>query len=334
MPTIKDVAKKAGVSFKTVSRVLNDDGGVRPATRDRVLEAVAALEYRPNAVARGLRMQRTHMIGFISDEIGISPFAGQMLQGAQDRAWRERVLLLSINTGRDPNLKRTAVQTLRDRQVDGIIYAAMYHREVDPPAALRNLPAVLLDCTVADGGLPSVVPNEYQGGYAAAQHLLDRGYRDIGMLNHNQPQPAATGREAGFRRALQDAGITPQEKWITHEITGIEGGYLAAGRLLAGSTLPRALFCFNDRMALGAYQAFNAHGMRIPKDIAIVGFDNQPQFAAQLRPALTTLDLPHYEMGAWAVEHLLTLISAGDQWRDEPVMEKKMVCELVERESA
>ena len=117
MTTIKDVAKKAGVSFKTVSRVLNNDTAVRDTTRAKVLAAVKALDYRPNIMARSLRSQRTHTIGFISDEIGTSPFAGRMLQGAQDRAWAQGILLLSIDTGsidaeRDPNLQQIAVETL------------------------------------------------------------------------------------------------------------------------------------------------------------------------------------------------------------------------------
>ncbi len=125
--------KKPGYRFKTVSRVLNDDPAVRETTRDKVLAAIEALDYRPNIFARGLRSQRTFTIGFVSDEIITTPFAVRTVKGAQDMAWENGYVLLLINTGGDEELKETAIDMMLDRQVDGIIYATMYHREVHPP---------------------------------------------------------------------------------------------------------------------------------------------------------------------------------------------------------
>ncbi|HYN86924.1 MAG TPA: LacI family DNA-binding transcriptional regulator, partial [Ardenticatenaceae bacterium] len=168
-PTMKDVADQAGVSPTTVSFVINDvpNANIPEETRSRVFDAIKQLGYRPNALARGLRARRTHTIGFISDEVASSPFSGQIIAGAQATASDYEKVLLLVNTGGNPDLKETAVETLLERQVDGIIYATMYHRVAQPPAALREAPAVLLDCYVEDRSLPSVVPDEAQGARTA-----------------------------------------------------------------------------------------------------------------------------------------------------------------------
>jgi LacI family transcriptional regulator len=332
--TIKDVAQQAGVSFKTVSRVLNDDPAVRESTRRKVLDAIDSLGYQPNVLARSLRTQRTHTIGFISDEIGTSPHAGNMLQGAQDQAWEQNFLLLSIDTGRDEQIKQVAIDTLLGRQVDGIIYAAMYHRVVHPPPSIRQVPSLLLDCFVDDRSLPSVTPNEELGGYTATTYLLKKGYRRIGFLNHNVPQPAALGRFAGYRQALAEHDIPLNEQLVVEDQGVIAGGFRAASKLMALSQPPEAIFCFNDRMALGVYQAIEELGLAIPADVAIVGFDDEPEFAAWLRPPLTTLQLPHYDMGRWAVDHLLQLIAQPDDPAISVPMQYLIECPLVERESA
>jgi LacI family transcriptional regulator len=332
--TIKDVADRAGVSFKTVSRVLNNDPAVRESTRSKVLAAIDSLGYQPNVLARSLRTQRTHTIGFVSDEIGTSPYAGRMLQGAQDCAWEQNFVLLSIDTGRDEQLKQAAIDTLLGRQVEGIIYAAMYHRVVHPPPSVYQVPTVLLDCFVEDRSLASVTPNEELGGYTATSCLLSKGYRRIGFLNHNVPQPASLGRLAGYKKALAEHGISLDEQLMVKDRGFIDGGYRAAQRLMSLPQPPEAIFCFNDRMALGVYQAFQELGVAIPGDVAVVGYDNEPDLAAWLRPPLTTLELPHYEMGRWAASHLLGLIAQErDAGGAEPV-QHLMTCALVERESA
>ncbi len=332
MVTIKDVGKLAGVSFKTVSRVLNNDPAVREPTRQRVLEAADALGYRPNAAARGLRQRRTHTIGFISDEIGSTPFTGLSLQGAQDAAWDNNLLLLSINTAKLSSRKEAAVDMLLYRQVEGIIYAAMYHREVVPPEAIRSVPTVLLDCYMADQSLPSVVPDEYLGGYTATEHLLDKGFRRIGMINHTEAQAAATGRLSGYRQALADRDISADEAWVVEDLARIDGGFRATLKLLESTPDIEAIFCFNDRMAMGAYQALDELDRSIPNDIAIIGFDNEPNLGEWLRPPLTTLELPHYAMGQWAIVSLLGMMT-NPQLEQQPI-QARLACSLIQRGSA
>lgn len=332
LPSMKDVAQLAGVSQTTVSFVFNDvaDANIPQETKDRVMEAVRELGYRPNAAARNLRSQRTHTIGLISDDIATTPFAGQMIQGAQDEAWAHNLLILLINTGTNKRMKRNAAEALLERQVDGILYATMYHREVHPPPAIYEVPTVLVDCFVSNRSLPSVTPEEANSARIATELLIDRGHRRIGMLNNIDPIPATVGRLEGFRRALATRQMNVDESLVVTGSSDQGGGYSAATQLLAREDRPSAIFCFNDRMAMGAYQAAAELGVTIPRDLAIIGFDNQETIAPWLRPALTTMQLPHYEMGRWATQHLLTLI--GDpQWATQKAVQQQLACPLVER---
>ncbi len=161
-PTMNDVAEMAGVSQTTVSFVLNNtpNASIPQETRGRVMAAIQRLGYRPNAMAQGLRMQRSNSIGFITDEIAITPFAGKIFEGAQDAAWQHGKVLLLVNTKRHPQMEQAATEMLLERQVEAIIYATMYHHVVEVPEALRSIPTVLLDCYLEDHSLPSVVPDE------------------------------------------------------------------------------------------------------------------------------------------------------------------------------
>ncbi|OUC09676.1 LacI family transcriptional regulator [Litorilinea aerophila] len=332
---MKDVARAAGVSQTTVSFVVNQvaDAGIPAETQERVWEAIRELGYRPNAIARGLRNRRTHTIGFISDEIATTPFAGQIIQGAQDTAWQFERLILLVNTGANKQMEQAAVEMMLERQVDGIIYATMYHRQVTPPEGLREVPAVLLDCYVADGSFPSVVPDEVNAGRVATEYLIARGHTRIAHISNVDPIPATHGRLEGYKSALADHGIPFDVSLVRAEVSDVPGGYRAGLALLQRSDRPTAIFCFNDRMAMGVYQAAAELGIAIPQELALVGFDNQEGIAARLRPPLTTLALPHYEMGQWAVNHLLALIEQPDTFANQPPIQHTITCPLIERAS-
>ena len=334
-PSMNDVAKLAGVSQTTVSFVVNQVEGanIPPETQERVWEAVRELGYRPNAIARGLRSSRTHTIGFISDEVATTPYAGQMIQGAQEAAWAHNNLLLLVNTGTDGDLERAAIEMLLERQVDGIIYAAMYHRPVAPPDVIHEVPTVLLDCYVEDRSLPSVVPDEVQGGRVATETLIRAGHRRIAFINNVHAIPATRGRLLGYKQALAAHNIPFDDNLlcITNADTG--AGYAAALNLMQQPQPPTAIFCFNDRMAMFTYQALQQLGLTVPADVAVIGFDNQELIAAWLRPGLTTMALPHYQMGFWAVQHLLQLIDNPDDSDPLECVQHTLECPLVQRES-
>ncbi len=331
-PSIQDVAKLAGVSRTTVSFVVNQtpNTNIPAETQERVWSAVRELGWRPNAMARGLRMQQSNLIGLISDEVATSPYAGKIIQGAQDAVWAQGKMLLVINTGNNPGIETAALDLMLERQIEGLIYATMYHREVALPAAVTKLPSILLDCFVGDRSIASVVPDEFQGGYDATELLLRKGHRRIGFINEVNPHAAMFGRLEGYRQALAAYGVAFDRELIRTGTVVAPEGYRCAHELLQLPERPTALFCYNDSLAMGAYDAARELGLRIPHDLAIVGFDNQELIAGQLRPGLTTMELPHYEMGEWAVNYLL---GGAHQAQGEPV-QHKVPCRLVERASA
>jgi len=333
-PLLKDVAARAEVSLTTVSMVLNGKAGsnIPPDTQARVVAAAAALGYRPNAMARSLRRQRSDTIGVISDEIATTPFAGAMLQGAQDAAWAAGVVLLLVNTGRDRDMEARAIEIMVDRQVDAIVYATMSHQVVSPQAALRDVRAVLLDARTADASLPSVVPDEVGAARSAVETLLQHGHRRIGWVTTTEPVPASIERLAGYRSVLDEHGIAFDPSLVAAGTAGdTHSGVAAAGRLLDRADRPTALFCFNDRMAMGAYRAIRLRGLRVPQDVSVVGFDNMEQIAPWLDPPLTTMQLPHLEMGRWAVEFVLR--DPGPEDEQETPPQCRMPCPRIERAS-
>ncbi len=331
-PSMYDVARLAGVSQTTVSFVVNDvaDSNIPQETKDRVWTAVRELGWRPNALARGLTLQRSHTIGFISDEIATTPHAGKTIQGAQDAAWATNKLLLVINTGRNAAIEHDAVEMLLERQVDGLIYATMYHRPVSLPPAIRQVPIVLLDCYVEDCSLPSVVPDEVQGGRTATEALLKKGHRRIGFINNVDPIPATFGRLEGYKQALATHNVPFDPTLVCAQVSDAAGGYQGAMELMQRPTRPTALFCFSDTVAMGAYDALRKLGLAIPEDVAVVGFDNLELISAHLYPPLSTLELPHYAMGHWAVQNLL---DHADSASAPAPVQQKLACPFISRSS-
>jgi LacI family transcriptional regulator len=324
-----ELARAAGVSMATASRALSDHPRVAAGTRARVQSVAADLGYVHNTVARTLRTNRSYTLGLISDQIATTPYAGRIILGAQEAAAAQGWLLLLLNSGGDPELERREIQTLLQRQVDGLLYAAMYHQVVSPPPLLTHVPSVLLDARADDASLPSVVPDEVGGARAAVAELVRHGHRRIGLVTHADDIPATHGRLQGYREELLAAGLPFDPSLVAVGPSTSQGGYPAALALLERTDRPTALFCFNDRMAMGAYQAAATLGLRVPEDVSVIGFDNQETVADCLRPGLTTMALPHYEMGVWAVEAVLARIHQPDA----AVQHAVLGCPLVVRES-
>ena len=330
-PTIGDVARLAGVSPTTVSFVLNDvaGSGISEATKERVRASARELRYRPNATARLLRTGRSHAIGFVTDEIASTPFAGDVVEGAQEAAWEAGKILMIVNTGENRRIEGAAVGMMLERRVEGIIYASMYHRAVKPPADFREVPTVLLNCYSEVGSWPSVVPDEVSGGRTATEVLLDKGHERVGFINLDPKLPAANGRLQGYRQELEARGLPFDDSLVTNGDGTASSGYCLAAELMLTPNPPTALFCGTDQTAMGAYEALKERGLRIPEDVAVVGFDNQELIAAHLRPALSTVALPHYAMGRWAVNHLIDQAECDNT---TPVRHA-IDCPYVERES-
>lgn len=308
--TMKDVAARAGVSRTAVSLVLNGRDSVTLAdeTRDRVIAAAAELGYRPNAGARALAKKQSDWYGLVT-EIVTAPFAVEIIKGAQDRALVDEKYLLIASTESDPAAETAAIERLLEQRVEGLIYAATWHRPVDVPELAREVPTVLVNCVDREGRYPAVVPDEHTGGRRATERLLQAGHRRIGFINLDPDIPAAVGRRLGYREVLRESGIRIDENLEISGHATADGGYDAASALLDLADPPTAIFCANDRMAMGAYDAIKERGLRIPHDVAVIGFDNQELIAAYLRPGLTTVALPFEQMGATGVEILAGIIA-------------------------
>lgn len=334
MVTIKEVAQRAGVSIRTVSRTLNDHPHVSPSTREQVLSVIKELGFRPSAAARYMRTGQSQLIGFLTDEIAQNAFTYDLIIGAQQAAWEHEKLLFLLNTGNDPQVEMRSINMMRDHQVEGIIYATLYHREIKRSQFPEDIPVILVNCFADDRSLPSIVPDEIGGGRAATETLLEHGHRRIGFVNIAAKEPAPLGRLEGYRQALANYGVPYDESLVCFIEEPFEGlatsTYDCVLALLQIPQPPTAIFCFNDMMALGAYDAIRKSNLRIPQDIAVVGFDNVEILAAQIHPPLTTIELPNFEMGQLAVQMLLGEL---DTVQDGQPVQHTIQCPLVTRRS-
>ena len=323
MATIYDVAREAGVSPKTVSRVLNGDAPVNAQTREAVEAAMARLAYVPSNAARTMRSQKSGLIGMITGAISMSPNPSEavglpdiyIVQGVQRvLAENGRTLLIS-DTGGRPDRVPGLVQTFLQHRVEGLVYIADFHREVHLPGGLRNTPTVLVNC-FDDAGTPAVVPDDEGGQHALVSGLIGRGLRRIGYLTLPETHVARGLRVAGYRRALEEAGITyDPDLVITAALADVahEFDYLwdALDRLLSLTPRPDVICCANDKMAMRVATLLRDRGLRVPEDIALAGYDDYRIICEHMHPALTSVELPYTAMGLRAAEKLLRLVDGA-----------------------
>lgn len=314
--TLADVARRAGVSSTSASLVLSGRGRemrISQSVEERIRQAAGELEYRPNIVSVGLRTGTTRTIGFVSDTVATSHLAGDMIKGAVEAA-RERGAMLFIGeTEGKADLTTGLLRAMHDRRVDGVIFASMFTRTITVPKALVG-PVVLLNALPRRSiRIPCVLPDEVQAGRAAARLLLDAGHRDgvhligAGPRARDVPPAALAGVErlTGILEVFGEAKVRVASGRVCADW---QPGYgYEATRDLLDHDRPSALICLNDRLALGAYQALDDHGLKVPKQVSVVSFDDHP-IATWIRPALTTVALPHYELGRTAVDVLFAEI--------------------------
>jgi len=327
-PTLRDIARRANVGAGTVSRVLNNSPEVSQATREKVLRAIEELNYRPSFSARQMRTGQSKIIGFISDEIASTQFAVNIIKGAQAAAWKYGKLLFVVNSDRNREIESKAIEMMLERGVDGIIYAAMFHRQAELPKTIFEVPTVLIDCYLSDRSLPSVVPDEAGAAFEATEILIKKGHTRVGLINlAGEAVPAVEGRLAGYTAAMKQYELY-DPNLIVHGTDG-DGrhGYASMLELMSRPGRPTAVFCAQDRIAATAYRALNHLGLSIPADVAMIGFDDHVDVATNLIPSLSTMALPHLAMGGWAVEYL---VQNGSTL--EPI-QHMLPCPYVERES-
>lgn len=311
-PRVSDVAAAAGVSPTTVSHALSGARAVNAETRDRILAVARELGYVPDRVASGLRRRRTGVVALVGDDLAATPFAGRIIDGARRAGLERDVLLMVGESGGDPEVENDLVARFLAQRVDGLLIARMYHQRAERPAAPDEFPIVLVDAAPATGWVvDAVVPDEAQIAVLACERLTRAGHRDIAYVDTLDESRAARGRLLGVRAALGDAGIALGDGRLAVCTSDAAGGRQAGGELLDQDRPPTAVICFNDQIAMGIMQAATRRGIPVPERLSIVGIDDLHPVADALDPGLTTIALPHAEMGRWGMTRLLERIDGS-----------------------
>jgi len=331
-PTMTDVARLAGVSQSSVSLVLNNMSGARIAesTRQRVLSAAQAVGYRLQSRRIDTGETQPKIIAYLVDEISTSPHPVVSVDGARDAAW-EAGHLISIHVTRaNRELEAATLRAVTaDTALLGVIYSTIFTRKVELPPELEKVPTVLLNCYTAQRQQPSVIPSEIAGGFTATEFLLQHGHRRIGLINGEPWMDASRDRLKGYRQALATADVPFDADLVRNGDWMPDAGYRRTYELLRLKRPPTAIFCANDLMAVGAMEALAELGIDVPREISVMGYDDQ-EMARYTRPALSTCVLPNYDMGRWAAETLIDM--AASRGGRRPI-QLKMDCPLVPRRS-
>lgn len=305
--TMSDVARQAGVSLMTVSRVINHKGDVNPETRQRVLEIVKSLDYRPSDIARSLATQQTRTIGLVIPDVS-NPFFADIVRGIEHLAYIQGYHVYLCNTDEDASRELSVIQSLEDKRVDGLILCSSRLDEETLLELLGRLPAVVLINRrlkpEQENIYQSISQDDEQAERQATAHLIRRGHTRIGFLGGPRYAFSGVGRRAGYRAAMAAVGLPIDPEWMVHCPPTVDGGYQSAIKLLTDHPELTALLCYNDLVAVGVLQACIELNRRVPDDLAIIGYDDIPM-ARLVSPSLTTCQVKRTELGVKAVEALL-----------------------------
>ena len=313
---LEDIAKETGFSISTVSRVLsNSNYPVCAQIREKVIRVAETMGYEPNIAARSLRTDRTNTIGIIVDDF-LSPFTPPIVRGIQDYLNESGFLSLVVNSDWDPDQEQAAIKTLLSRPVDGIIFVEYSHQTISDALERSNKPRVFVHRLFGSPIKNSVVPDDYHGATLATEHLINLGHRHLGYINGPENWHTCRARLRGYRDTLTNHNLLFQPSLVQPGDWELESGYAAATNFLKLPERPTAIFAANDLMALGAIYAIQDAGLKVPEDVAVVGYDNR-NFTKTVRPRITTVSMPVIEMGGVAAELLLNQIAEGRKEEEE-----------------
>ena len=326
-PSIKDIARLARVSHPTVSRALQNSPLVNPQTAEKIRRIADEAGYRASAVARGLVTRRTRTIGLVVTTVA-DPFASEVVCGVEQTANDHGYSVFLADSNADPVREKKVVQSLAERRVDGIIVTSSRVGALYLPLLKEMMvPIVLVNDQYPGEFVHSVMIANTEGMHAAAEHLIGLGHRRIAYIGDQFGYQSDVERLAGYRAALHAAGIAAMPELVVRGNGRIEGAVEAVEQLLSLTDPPTAVCCYNDMTALGAMRQMRMHGLRVPEDISVVGFDDL-FFGPYLLPPLTTVRQPMRKMGQMAMDSLFALMSGN-----ESVVQIKVDAELVVRES-
>lgn len=336
--TIKDVGKHAGVSPATVGRVVGGYGQVSEETRRRVLEAVKKLDYHPNGIAQSMKGKQIRSIGLIVSDI-CNPFFGTIVRAVEDTLVKYGYNLIVCNTDDKIEKEIQYIQTLSQNRIDGVL--ACTACEIGKPVSRSikkfyvNIPSILIDRSSDEINVPVVQADNFGGAYEAVVHLLRLGHRKIGVIAGGSIVSSIHQRVKGYMKALSDFGVELDESWVQiGQLLGVEGGMSGAKTLLSlpRDRRPTAILGLNNLMTIGALLAFDAAGLSIPGDMAVIGWDDF-DLAKLLSPALTVVTQPTYSIGTISAERMVDRLQHPQNDLKERESKIVLKTELVIRES-
>ena len=324
MARIKDVAQAAGVSKATVSRVLSGSGPVSKDLRDKVLETVARLGYRPNLAARRLRSSRTETIGLIVSDVR-NPFFTNISRAVEDMAYQEGMRVIFCNSDEDPQKEALYLDLMKDENVCGVIFSPTLATSRKFTADYYPFPFVIIDRPIPAGSADAVILDNQAAAHVLVNHLVGQGYRRIGGI-FGSASGTGLARCESFHQVLQQHGLTGESQLLTPTAAAAQQ---KIEHWLAEPNRPEALLVSNGLFLLGTLQAIRAAGLKIPNDIALVGFDDDP-WTSLVDPGLTVIAQPTYEIGRTAMELLLQRLESPER----PVRVVELAGSLIVRGSS
>jgi LacI family transcriptional regulator len=326
--TIKDVAKKANVGVGTVSRVINNHPSVSDEIRKRVLLAIEELNYKPNAIARSLKIKSTKTIGVIIPDIS-SAFYPEIVRGIEDVAKDYNYNIILLNTDLKRDKEKEALNMLKEKKADGILFISnTINKNLKKEFKNTGIPIVLISTKDVDNEFHSVTIDNELASYSAVKYLINLGHKRIAMISGEKNDPnAGIPRLEGYKRALKESGIEADENLIFYGNYKFKSGYDAMQKILKLKDKPTAIFAASDTMAVGAASCAMQRGFNIPDDFSLVGFDGV-ELAEYFYPPITTVKQPRYEMGTKGMEILIKLMKG-----EEAPKNMVLSYEIVERKS-
>jgi LacI family transcriptional regulator len=329
--TIRDVARLAGVSVATTSKVINKKDSVSPKLTQRVLNAMESLDYHPNQIARSLKVRQTRTIGIVLPDI-TNPFFTDVIRGVESEARYRGYSIILCDSEEDPGVEQTNLNTLFARRVDGVLLAPTRPNDAQDRLTRRRSPLVFFDRIWPGFTGSAVVTNNLEAAYDATRHLIGLGHRRLAIITGRLELSNGQDRLEGFRKALQQAGLPLQDEYLQHGDFQLENGYGCGLKLLQLALPPTAIFSCNNQMTLGLMRALGELGVPCPGRVSVLGFDDF-DWAANFSPRLTTVAQPNLEMGKQAVQMLLRKIQSVDRGEGDEQKVVVLKAELRVRDS-
>lgn len=312
--TLKDLSKKLDLSPSTVSRALNDHPAISQTTKERVRELAAELKYQPNQLARGLHRKRTQVIGVLVPEIR-HDFFSAVISGIEEIMYNAGFTIMVCQSMEDSQREIETLEAMLAHQISGLLISISENTKNNAPfisALDRGYPIVFFDRVFDNLDASCVVVDDFDGAFQAVQHLIQSGYREIGYIGGAKNLNIQRKRLHGYKEALKENNIGINKDWIVSTGLNEKDGITGARILLNSKKFPRAIFCINDPVAMGVYSVVREKGLRIPDDVAIIGFTDDP-IVRLLDPPLSTISQPKVEMGKSAARLLLEQITHSEE---------------------